>query len=276
MNSPQREAAKQAIAEIAAVWRIAGIRACARYFGGILSHLPAIIQERKLSSADLAMGGRDLSFRVMGCDLRLSGEYFSGARELWGRQVYFAQPGFSIGAGDTVVDLGANVGLFSLLAAKLGAKVTAVEMQSGFLPLIEANLRANGVSDQVEIVWGIIGAGSGIVTDHGVLDTASHYLETAPELSIKELIRSRSLRQIDFLKIDIEGSEFDLFRKGTDWLSIVRRIAMEVHCHFGDSGQLTRTLTDAGFHVVLLENRGNVVPSLTGEAGYLFASRASG
>ena len=263
---------KEAVKEIYAVWRMAGTKTCARYVGGILRHLPSVIRQQKLAPADTAIRG-ELRFCVMGCDLRLDGEYFSGARELWGRQVYFMQPGFSIARGDVIVDLGANVGLFSLLAAKIGARVLAVEMQSGLLPLIESNLKANGVADAVKIVWGVIASGSGIAADHSIRQTASHYFEPAPELSMMQLIRSHAIKRIDFLKIDIEGSEFDLFSTSSDWLGIVRKVAMEVHCRFGDAKMLSETLRGAGFEVAFVENRGSVVPSFTTDGGYLFAWR---
>jgi hypothetical protein len=156
---------------------------CARYIVAILSRLPSVMRERKLASADSAMPSRVLSFHVMGCHMRVNSEYFSGARELWARKVYFTQPGFSVAAGNTVVDLGANVELFSLLAAKLGGRVIAVGMESGFVPIIDANVRANGVAETVDVLWVILAAGSGIVTDQSALRAASHYLEEALALS---------------------------------------------------------------------------------------------
>jgi FkbM family methyltransferase len=268
-----RTVAREALKEIGAIWRIADTQTCVRYVGGIVSQLPRIIRERKLAPADTTMSGRELTFRVMGCDLRLSGEYFSGARELWGRRVYFARPGFSIKRDDIVMDLGANVGLFSLLAAARGAHVVAVEMQSGLIPIIEANLRANRVAGRVNIVWGIVGARSGTVTDRSMLDSASHYFAEAPVLSIAEIIRSHNLRRIDFLKVDIEGSEFDLFSSQPEWLRIVQKIAMEIHCKFGDPASLVGILKDFAFDVSLVENRGSIVQSLPREGGYLFAQR---
>jgi FkbM family methyltransferase len=267
---------KQAFEEINAVRKIAGGWICARYLASILRHFPAIARERRLAVADIAFLGERLNFRVKGCDLLLPGDYFSGARELWARLVYFAQPGFSITPGDTAVDLGANFGLFSLLAAKMGARVVAVEMQSGFLPIIEHNLRINAVTDLVTIEWGIVGGGSGLVADPQQLRSASHYFQEAPVLSMEEIIRSRGLERIDFLKVDIEGSEFDLLRSGVEWLSIVEKIAMEVHGGCGDVGLLIHTLKNAGLDVTLLENRGSVVAELPHMGGYLFARRRGG
>jgi Methyltransferase FkbM domain len=89
-----------------------------------------------------------------------------------------------------------------------------------------------------------------------------------------ELIGSRGLQRIDFLKVDIEGAEFDLFDTASGWLKIVRKIAVEVHCRFGDVRELRRILMNAGFRVVLMRNRGNVVRTFSDKARYLFVSSA--
>jgi hypothetical protein len=146
-------------------------------------------------------------------------------------------------------------------------------MQCGFIPIMRANFSANGVADRVNIVWGIVGAKSGLVTDLSVRRSGSHYFKEAPVLSMAEIIRSQRLGRIDFLKVDIEGSEFDLFSGEPEWLRVVQKIAMEVHCNFGAPEYLVRILKNFGFEVSLVENRGSIVQALADDAGYLFAHR---
>jgi predicted RNA methylase len=55
--------------------------------------------------------------------------------------------------GDVVVDAGSGTGVLGLLAAKQGAaKVYCLELNSGFIPVIEENARRNGLADRIEAV----------------------------------------------------------------------------------------------------------------------------
>jgi hypothetical protein len=65
------------------------------------------------------------------CSIDLDGWLFSGAREMYCRQVYFPSAEFELQAGALVMDLGANAGLFSVPAGRIGWRVIAVEAQRG-------------------------------------------------------------------------------------------------------------------------------------------------
>jgi hypothetical protein len=114
--------------------------------------LPTIVRSRTLVPADEAMKESVCRFRV---DRRkafeIDGAYFSGAREIYYRGVHFALPGFDKQAEDISVDLHANVGLFTTIAASLGKRVITIEAQSGFIPLIHHNLRENHCSHKASI-----------------------------------------------------------------------------------------------------------------------------
>jgi uncharacterized protein (DUF2126 family) len=50
------------------------------------------------------------------------------------------------------------------------------------------------------------------------------------------------------MKIDIEGSEFELFNE-TDWLAAVEAISMELHHVYGDVQDVLAALSKHGFEV---------------------------
>ena len=75
------------------------------------------------------------------------------------------------------------------------------------------------------------------------------------------------------LKIDIEGSEFALFKMNVEWLSKVKKIAMEVHTDFGNPEEIKKTLSEHDFKVLFLNNDLRIVKTITQSSGYLYASR---
>jgi len=265
---------RRLIKELSAVHEIAGWGCLFEYSTKLLLNLPGILKARTLAPVDCTMGGKTRNFTFCGSQIRLDGRLFAGAREIYGRKIYFALPGFSLKPGDVVIDLGANAGVFTTLAALVAAKVVAVEAQSEFTGEIRSNAARNGCSHKVSIEFAILGAGSGYFSDPERLKAGSHFSEMPPAISMGELLDRHQIRIVNFLKVDIEGSEFDLFSGDLEWLSRVEKIAMEVHLEFGKVDHLVEVLEKHGFHVRLLDNDQHMVNRIGGNCGYLFASRA--
>ena len=208
---------------------------------------PSIIREGRPTPVGRRLEGRQLNVQCLGARVKIDGEAFLGALEMYGRRVYFAYPELRIRSGDIVLDLGANQGLFTLLASRIGGRCVAVEMQSGMLTLIRRNLAANGC--RAEIVHGLIGSSTGVCSDRARMRAASHFGSEPRVVTLNGLVEEFRLPRIDFLKIDIEGSEFDVFGHDTEWLEITRQIAMEVHGPHGDPEEIADVLYSAGFQV---------------------------
>jgi FkbM family methyltransferase len=259
--------------ELAAVFRMGGAACLLEFIARLAMHAEQVVRTRSLAVVDRAMGSRARAFRAGGQIIRLQGAVFGGAREIYGRNVYGAAPGFDVQPGDVVVDLGANAGLFTVLAARRGARVVAVEAQSGFVDEIQRLVRLNGCAERTTVEVGLLGTGTGFFGDAGRLRMSSHYGKQPPPLAMAELIRRRGIDRIDLLKIDIEGSEFGLFGGDLRWLACVRRIAMEVHSEFGDPDTLAGCLAAHGFAVSFVDNRGATVSAISERGGYLFAKR---
>lgn len=210
-----------------------------------------------------------------GPTILLDGRYFSGAREMYCRRVYFAIEGFEIRPEDVVVDLGANAGLFTTMAAVHGTRVIAVEAQSRFHPEIDENLRQNGCAERVALELALVGAETGVLSRPDGRRQASHWGEEPTFLQMPELFHRHGLTAVNLLKVDIEGSEFDLFRGDLEWLAAVDRIVMEVHPAFGSPDELLEVLWRSGFGTTVLDSEGR--PSegskLSERGGYVFARR---
>lgn len=258
--------------EVGNIYRTAGAAPAARFAGAIVRNVRQVVAAGNLSPADRAMAPGRYAFQVGGRTVLVDGSAFAGAREMYGRGVYFALPGFHLRPTDVVLDLGANVGLFSVAAGVLARRVIAVEAQSGFVEHIRSNAAMNGCADKVVIEHGLLGPGKGVFADPDRLRTASHYGTAPPTITVPELFAKHAVDRIGFLKCDIEGAEFGIFQRGEDWLSKVDRVAMEVHPDFGDPEELSSVLRAHGLGVQLLNNDLERVRRLT-ETGYLFASR---
>ena len=135
----------------------------------------------------------------------------------------------------TIVDCGANVGYTSayFLSRCPDAQVVAIEPFPENAELCRRNLAPYGRRATVieAAVWSHSGR---LVLDHaggnewGVRVRAAQAGETGGIEAID--LPSLGLNHIDLLKIDIEGSEANLFADGTDrWLPNVSSIAIELH-----------------------------------------------
>jgi FkbM family methyltransferase len=266
--------------ELLTVRRLAGWRCFGRYTWEIARHVGAIRSQRSLAPADIEMERRDWVLCVRGTTIRFEnasrwpagGSLFGQVRELYGSEVYFGGPAVVIGPGDVVVDLGANAGMFTVLAAKLGAFVVAVEA----LPPLRLlrNLEINHCAEQVSIVHGLLGRRSGLLherPDVGLVGPGIEGREAVGQpVTMQEILDVHRIASIDFLKVDIEGTEFELLRRKEPWLRRVRRIAAEVHFEFGRMEDLRDELQAAGFATAYDAYSESSEPA----GGYLYAWRA--
>jgi FkbM family methyltransferase len=122
--------------------------------------------------------------------------------------------------GDLFVDVGANVGLYSLLAAEAGAYVIAVEADAGCAPQLGANMRLNGypvelhtvaASDRIGLATFTVGRD----TCNALGEVAGFASITVPTLTLDAIVAGRSVAGI---KVDVEGAEHLVLRGARDVL----------------------------------------------------------
>ena len=78
-------------------------------------------------------------------------------------------------------------------------------------------------------------------------------------MSEEDLIKLTEIRQIDFLKCDIEGSEFGLLHEGSKLLQITSQLAIELHTNVGDAKQFEMMLRRTGFETKIVHVIGQTV-----------------
>lgn len=232
--------------------RVLGKKQYLRMLLGFAWNLPGIARSRDLRPLDRYMGRFATSFRFrdkkLEFDLGYSdatiqdGTYSFGiVREILIRDCYLRFFTDNVVSGlKAVVDLGANRGMFTVVAAGLADRVLGIEAQPSFRPVIEHNCQRNGFDD-VAVETLFVGSG-------GSLGEGGFEHE-----DLKHLFDRHAFAEIDLLKMDIEGSEFDLFMH-PDWLPRVKRICMEVHRDCGNPALILECLANHGFSIVLADS----------------------
>ncbi len=264
------------IRELAGVYQIGGKRLFLRYSFAILRHIHQVVFEKSLKSADDMMAGREICLKPFGKKVMIDGKHFGLVREIFCLKCYFPPLfGFEIKDNDTVVDLGCNVGIFTLISAKIAKHVVAVDALSKFLDDLKDNLSHNHCLDKVSIHQSLMGSKSGVFANEVFLKENSKYGDFPTKLSMNEILHIHQIDKIDFLKIDIEGSEFDLFLCKNLWLSHVRKIVMEVHQEFGELDSILDIMREWGFKVWLRNKNGFFVDKLNDSIGYMYARHMS-
>ncbi len=116
---------------------------------------------------------------------------------------------------DRVIDIGANIGVFSILAAKRGARVLAIEPLMG--DELRRNLRLNRIRN-VQIRDYALGNGEDTeITWEG-------RTRVVPSRTLSEIIDET--KGYTFLKVDCEGGEWYI---DPEELRDIRRLEMELH-----------------------------------------------
>jgi len=184
-------------------------------------------------------------------------------REIWCENVYEVFDGDLSDTG-IVVDLGANIGAFTLYAAALGAKkVIAVEPQKENVEMLVKNVGANrhnvpncefifeerGISGYMgEAMMNAKHGDSSIVGVHSsTMNTPAgkeDFTQRIRTTTLDGLFKDHGLEFIDVLKIDIEGLEGEVILAASEsTLNLCRYITLEYDQHANDLGAIVEKLS---------------------------------
>ncbi len=155
--------------------------------------------------------------------------------------------------GDTFIDIGANVGLFTLTAARAvgpGGRVYAFEPSSRERAYLERNIRQNGFDNVVVAPCALADAPGEldilIASDGGLNSFARNKhpeqqverMERVSVVTLDDFVKRNAIGDIRLIKIDVEGAEHLVIAGASETLG--RRPAPELLCEFCDD-------TAAGF-----------------------------
>jgi FkbM family methyltransferase len=186
--------------------------------------------------------------------------------EIWQKREYDFE-GFDYGEGATILDIGANQGIFTLYAARNGASVYAFEPCAENIDLLRRNVARNclegtvyvhesavtGRQSEVKLFvgtdrrGGILSGSASIVSDNrGGTGVMSRIVDAVP---VNELFERCGVGGCDLVKIDCEGAEYEIFDAiSEENLHRIKRIAVEFHRKGGNG--IAERLMKAGFDIV--------------------------
>ncbi|HXA00494.1 MAG TPA: FkbM family methyltransferase, partial [Cytophagaceae bacterium] len=160
-----------------------------------------------------------------------------------------------------IIDCGANIGLTSLYLKNQYPLTTiiCIEPDRSNVSSIRENILLNnykGLSVLEKGIW----KENKILYLHSDFRDGRDWAYTLNEnispikietVTIANLISLFNIREIDFLKIDIEGSEKELFldKEIENWLSITNVIAIEIHDEFNCRADILSILAQFDFEI---------------------------
>lgn len=183
-------------------------------------------------------------------------------------EIFLRQDYGIIPEGATILDFGANIGIFAIYAATTArnVKIYAYEPQPTFFRLMQENVHLNNLDACISCFNVAI---AGRTSDRELFqpNTTFFFPTLVPPdraeactstrvscTTLSEVLTANDLTSVDLLKMDTEGAEYEtLYETPVDQLRRIREIRMEYHnldSQRRNVGELKRFLTANGFAVM--------------------------
>ena len=181
---------------------------------------------------------------------------FRTSRSVMADRSYFFG-GVELPPDATVIDAGAHIGSFAVLAASRApqGRVLAFEPEAANFEMLQQNIALNGFSRVSAFNVAVAGAEGERTLHYSVKPTTTggHSLIRTGErsttvrcITLDRIVADNALTRIDFLKLDCEGAELEFLAAASPAsLALLRRGAVEIHSDENRTG-VARILEAAG------------------------------
>ena len=186
---------------------------------------------------DIASMGKGLKRTVNGHTLRLPTRYFKYFPKTYEAE-NFEFLSESCKPGAVIIDIGAHIGLFSIIAAQVTGKtgkVYAFEPAPGTYALLQKTVVINHEEQVVETMQKAVGKENGKITffvsdnkadnSNSLVnykeDRSLHGIDVAVT-TIDNFVQEKNITKLDFIKIDVEGAEYDTLQGASATLKNLR------------------------------------------------------
>jgi FkbM family methyltransferase len=164
---------------------------------------------------------------------------------------------FTPRSGELVVDVGAHIGVYTLRAARAGARVLAFEPNPETASILDENIQLNGFRD-VAVRRVALGGSKDVVQLHIPSDFAgrasipharpSDTVRSVPMERLDDVMEELGVGEVDWLKIDVEGAEAEVLAGAGRTLDRTRTVILEVE--HGRESACRQSLREHGFFEV--------------------------
>lgn len=175
--------------------------------------------------------------------------------------------------GDTVVDIGAHMGRYTIPSSKSvgsSGKVVAVEAHPYNFKMLQHNLSLNKLTNVSTLNWAVYSKKARLklyLPDEDLGYTMHHslmtnYLTTKYSKEIERrfieveadtldnLLKTREINQVNWIKIDVEGAEYEVLKGARETLSTNKSISILVEVHGKDTyGPTMELLRSNNFNI---------------------------
>jgi FkbM family methyltransferase len=159
-------------------------------------------------------------------------------------EIFLREEYGKVDGGAVILDIGANIGAFSIYAAMSARDVTvyAYEPMTEFYRLMQENVRINRLEHAVKCFNLAVGADTrvrelAVESNTFLFPTLLHADDgtvtrtvSVPCTSLADILESNELERVGLLKMDCEGAEYEILYNTPDrYLERIREIRMEYH-----------------------------------------------
>lgn len=207
--------------------------------------------------------------RIMGPSRSIVSQVVRESPPFWEEMRFWER---TLRPGDRFIDVGANVGLYTLWAARLGVEVVAVEPSRLEVAYLRLNLAMNGFDADIrEAVLSSDAGTARLSIGHGV---ENRIVEEGPgvevaALTLDDVVAGQPTRGV---KIDVEGAEALVLEGGAHSLSqgLIEVLQVEwnqcARTNFRDTRQASEEILRAGGYVPRRPVSGRLEPATTEES----------
>lgn len=230
--------------------RVCGIFVAVLWLLKIISHYHQCRQRGDLLPVDRSLGNGPFKVRYGKARAVLSGDFIiSGIREIWIRDSYLGGGFLFIPPHATVLDFGSNMGVFTILALAHGPQVhvVAVEPSLELRGKFMRNLHLNGWEKRATLCGHFLGIAGDVRYPFEKVED----FKGTKFLTEDDFLRLYPQEKIDFIKCDIEGSEFGFFGENSKLLQRTGQVAIEIHARTGNIDRFIHKLHSYGFETCI-------------------------
>lgn len=165
-------------------------------------------------------------------------------------------------AGDVLYDIGANIGVYALIAAKIAPEAAIVAFEPAYATFAELceNVRLNGAMSAVTPLPVVLGETTRVgslayrdtaagAADHTLDQGSGSYVQPVLVHALDDLVARYGLAAPTLVKLDVDGAEAEVLRGARDVLRSPQLRSLVVEVENANTDDVQRELAEAGFRL---------------------------